>query len=218
MIEQAPYSAPVDGPADEAAAESGGEAAADAPHVHVRTIAELFRTCNRSLVSLLAARLRSVEEAKEVAQEAYVKLLQLDQPGTVSILQAYLFRTACNLALDRMRQRTARARLLHEHAAELFEELNSGPQELLEARALADDELRLLQASLDELPEKCRRTFLLYRLEGLDQQTLASRVGVTERMVRYYISYAMKYCRLRMGGVTPEAARERLKRTTREAG
>jgi RNA polymerase sigma factor (sigma-70 family) len=208
MSDQAPHRQP--------AVEHGVDPAVDPPHVHVRTVAELFRKHNRALVSLLAARMHSVEEAKEVAQEAYVKLLQLDRPGTVSLLQAYLFRTACNLALDRMRQRTVRTRLLHEHAAELFEE-TSRPDELLEARALVDDELRLLQVSLNELPEKCRRTFLLYRLDGLDQQTLARRVGITERMVRYYVAYAMKYCRLRMGGVSAAEARNLLKRSAREA-
>jgi RNA polymerase sigma factor (sigma-70 family) len=208
MSEQAPQRQQPASPA--------GDSAVERPHIDVDTVAALFRKHNRSLVSLLAARLHSVEEAKEVAQEAYVKLLQLDRPGTVSLLQAYLFRTACNLALDRMRQRTARTRLLHEHAADLFES-SSRPEQLLEARALVDDELRLLQTSLGELSEKCRRTFLLYRLEGLDQQTLADRVGITERMVRYYISYAMKYCRLRMSGTRPEAARDLLKRTAKGA-
>lgn len=206
MTEQAFQALPISG--------AGGDVAG--PEPHLRTVAELFRKHNRSLVSLLAARLHSMEEAKEVAQEAYVKLLQLDRPGTVSLLQAYLFRTACNLALDRVRQRTVRSRLLNEHAADLADDL-SGLEQTLEARALADDELRLLQVSLGELSEKCRRTFLLYRLEGLDQHTLANRVGITERMVRYYISYAMKYCRLRMGGATADAARQRLKRTAKEA-
>jgi RNA polymerase sigma-70 factor (ECF subfamily) len=185
-------------------------------HVHAQTVAELFRKYNRSLVSLLAARLHSVEEAREVAQEAYVRLLQLDQPGTVSLLQAYLFRTACNLAVDRVRQRSTHARLLNEHAAEVFED-RAVPEEAIETRALAGDELRMLQTSLGELSEKCRRTFLLYRLEGLEQQDIARRVGITQRMVRYYTSYALKYCRLRMGGVPAELARDRLKRITKEA-
>ncbi len=183
------------------------------PHAH--TVAALFRKCNRSLVSLLAARLRSVEEAREVAQEAYVKLLQLDQPGTVSLLQAYLFRTACNLAVDRVRQRSTHSRLRSEHAEEICEELTAS-EGLLEARALAHDELRMLQTSLGELSEKCRSTFLLFRLEGLDQQAIGRRLGITQRMVRYYTSYALKYCRLRMGGVSAITARDRLKRQTKE--
>ncbi len=192
------------------------QAVAVEARTHARTVAELFRKCNRSLVSLLAARLHSVEEAKEIAQEAYVKLLQLDRPGTISILQAYLFRTACNLAVDRVRQRTTHDRLLSEHATELVDELG-GPGEPLETRTLAEDQLRALQTSIDELSEKCRRTFLLYRLEGLDQQTIGRRLGITQRMVRYYTSYALKYCRLRTGGLTAEEARHRLKRQRWEA-
>ena len=40
--------------------------------VHAEAVAQLFREHNRSLVSYLAMRLRSLQEAKEVAQEAYV--------------------------------------------------------------------------------------------------------------------------------------------------
>ena len=55
-------------------------------------VGRLFREHNRSLVSYLAMRLRSVQEAKEVAQEAYVRVLQLQEPGAVSFLRAYLFK------------------------------------------------------------------------------------------------------------------------------
>src|SRR5688572_16171523 len=117
----------------EAPSGGGGEPVADNSHsqVHAQTVAELFRKYNRSLVSLLAARLHSVEEAREVAQEAYVKLLQLDQPGTVSLLQAYLFRTACNLAVDRVRQRSTHSRLLNEHATEVFDDSSSADDRAL---------------------------------------------------------------------------------------
>jgi len=57
--------------ADEA---SQGEGAEDSPAAE--TIAHLFHEHNRALVGYLRARLRSEQEAKEVAQEAYVRLLQ----------------------------------------------------------------------------------------------------------------------------------------------
>lgn len=67
------------------------------------TIARLFRENNRALIGFLVARLRSVQDAKEVAQETYVRLLQMGRPQTGNLVRAYLFRVAGNLAIDRLR-------------------------------------------------------------------------------------------------------------------
>jgi len=71
-------------------------------------IEQLFRQHNGKLVSFLSARLRSEAEAAEVAQEAYVRMLELDRPGRVSFQRAYLFKIAANLAVDRLRKRSVR--------------------------------------------------------------------------------------------------------------
>jgi DNA-directed RNA polymerase specialized sigma24 family protein len=68
-------------------------------------VARLFREHNAALLRFAAARLGSEHEAREVAQEAYVRLLQLDRRQTIGFLRAYLFKTAANLATDRLRAR-----------------------------------------------------------------------------------------------------------------
>src|SRR6185437_6352258 len=57
-------------------------------------VERLFREHNEALLRFLRARVGSQNEALEVAQEAYVRLLSLDQPGAVSYLRAFLFGTA----------------------------------------------------------------------------------------------------------------------------
>src|SRR5882724_13483746 len=54
-------------------------------------IERLFREHNEALIRFLRGRVGSRHEALEVAQEAYVRLLSLDQPGAVSYLRAFLF-------------------------------------------------------------------------------------------------------------------------------
>src|SRR5688572_23474251 len=68
-------------------------------------IERLFREHNESLLRFLTARLSSSQDAREVAQEAYVRLLQLDRPGAIGFLRAFLFKTAANIATDRLRHR-----------------------------------------------------------------------------------------------------------------
>jgi RNA polymerase sigma factor (sigma-70 family) len=170
-------------------------------------VSELFREHNRVLVAYLRSRLGSEQEAKEVAQEAYVRVLQLHEPGTPGLLRAYLFKTAANLAIDRLRHRRVRQR--SEEQPQLFEELNTArgavddPAEQLLERERVDQLLGYLQ----ELPIKCQQVMNLHRFEGGSQQDVAQRLGMSERMVRRYVTYAMVYCHLRMVGMAIDQVR-----------
>lgn len=173
-------------------------------------VSELFREHNRMLVGYLRSRLGSEQEAKEVAQEAYVRVLQLHEPGAPGLLRAYLFKTAANLAVDRLRHRRVRQR--SEEQPQLFEELNptggelDDPAEQLLAREQADQLLRILQ----ELPVKCQQVMNLHRFEGASQRDVSLRLGISERMVRRYVTYAMVYCRLRLDGMAVDEVRQRV--------
>src|ERR1700722_508841 len=88
---------------------------------HAELIGELFGEHNAALIRFLLLRLHSYQAAREVAQEAYVRLLSLHEPGAVSYLRAFLFRTAANLAVDRQRREDVNARasalpIFHEFA------------------------------------------------------------------------------------------------------
>ena len=165
-------------------------------------LSSLFREHNRTLVRFINARLRNEQEANEIAQEAYVKMLQLDRcPGTASFLRHYLFRVAENLAVDRIRQRYSRGRLDQLTSIDdLFQEA------LGERTVLAGQELALLRAAVAELPEKYREAFRLIKLEDNSFPQAAGLMRLSERMVRKYITRALIYIRLRREGHTAKDA------------
>ena len=165
-------------------------------------LSSLFREHNRTLVRFINARLRNEQEANEIAQEAYVKMLQLDRcPGTASFLRHYLFRVAENLAVDRIRQRYSRGRLDQLTSIDdLFQEA------LAERTVLAAQELALLKAAVAELPEKYREAFRLIKLEDNSFPQAAGLMRLSERMVRKYITRALIYIRLRREGDTAKDA------------
>src|SRR5690242_21867578 len=80
----------------------------DGERLTPQAVERLFAEHNRALIRFLRTRVRSDQEARDVAQEAYVRLLQLDQVQTVSFLRAYLFRIALNIATDRIRAEAIR--------------------------------------------------------------------------------------------------------------
>jgi RNA polymerase sigma factor (sigma-70 family) len=171
---------------------------------HAKSIAELFQEHNRSLIRFLTARLRSAQEAEEVAQEAYVRLLRLDQPGTVSFLRAFLYKTAANLAVDRMRKRGR-----HSVAAEAgyLDDFRKPPTPDREVES--DQEIEHVLRLIEDLPPKCRQAFLLHKIEELEFADVAQRMGLSERMVRIYVIRAILYVR---GGLDAADTRQGVSR------
>jgi RNA polymerase sigma factor (sigma-70 family) len=182
---------------------NGEERSDDAgPQTRASALSSLFSEHNRTLVRFINARLRNEQEANEIAQEAYVKMLQLDRcSGTASFLRHYLFRVAENLAVDRIRQRYSRGRLDQLTSIDdLFQEA------LAERTVSAGQELALLKAAVAELPKKYREAFRLIKLEDHSFPQAAGLMQLSERMVRKYITRALIYIRLRREGHTAKDA------------
>jgi len=129
--------------------------------------------------------------------------LQIDPQYVVGLNWARQaqFRVAKNLAIDRIRQEKNRARLLEESC---FDDFLEDP--LGERAVLARDELLRLRRIVEELPPKYRSAFRLHRLEEMPFDQIAQKMGVKERMARYYLTNTMVYLRLRLEGVDEDAA------------
>jgi RNA polymerase sigma factor (sigma-70 family) len=179
------------------------EAPEDAPAAapdHCSVVRQLFREHNRALVKFLLTRLSS-DDALDVAQEAYVRLLQLHEPGAIGFLRGYLFRIAANLSVDRIRQRSVREKT----AVELFDELPTMTGE--EYRAITREEFDIACAAIEELPRGPRDAFALRIVEGYSVLEIADVMGIDERTVRKHVSRALLHCRVRLQGRSDEKAR-----------
>lgn len=164
---------------------------------HYGVVRQLFREHNRALVNFLRTRVSSEQEAQDVAQEAYVKLLQLHEPGAVSFLRGYLFRIATNLTVDRARHTVIR----HRHARE---QANAGllgdftGVGALDVQAITREEFEKAVAALNELSPRLRQAFVKHVVEGYSTSEIAAELAVDERTVRKFVTRAMLHCRERI--------------------
>ncbi len=165
-------------------------------------VEQLFREHNAALLRFIAAKIGSTSEAREIAQEAYVHLLQLDQPEAISYLRAFLFRTAANLAVDRLRQRGRRRHVTPLTDADIATFELSPEREIAGQQSMA-----ILLRAVEELPAKCRQAFLLHRFHELHVDEIAARMDIGACMVRRYIARALEHLRLRVD-LPGEAATE----------
>ena len=164
-------------------------------------VSQLFREHNRALVLFLASRLKDIQAAREVAQEAYVRVLELENLGAVGFLRSYLFKVAGNLAIDRLRQQQSRARL--DRISDFDDFLDNLPPE---RAVIAREELAFLGRVVGELPAKYQQAFRMHRLEDQPFEQIAQQMGLKERMVRHYVTNALVYLRLRREGRSPVQA------------
>jgi RNA polymerase sigma factor (sigma-70 family) len=162
----------------------------DPEEPRAQVVERLFREHNEALIRFLRGRVGSQHEAREVAQEAYVRLLSLDQPGAVSYLRAFLFKTAANIAIDRRRRHQNFDKVA---GPQLFAELteNRTPERQLSG----EQTLRDLGILIEAMPAKCRESFVMNQIQGLDAATIATQLGITDSMVRKYVVRALLHCR-----------------------
>jgi RNA polymerase sigma factor (sigma-70 family) len=156
-------------------------------------IERLFREHNEALLRFLQARLRSYQEARDVAQEAYVRLLSLDQPGAVSYLRAFLFKTAANLAVDRKRRYDIHSRATAEPIFREFVDTLTP-----ERRTAGEQQLQRLERLIAALPPKARQAFVLNQVHGRDLPSVAKDLGLSESMVRKYVLRVLLDLRVRL--------------------
>ncbi|RUL73083.1 RNA polymerase sigma factor [Dyella choica] len=163
--------------------------------VHVSDIERLFREHNRALIAFLQCRLNSLSDAQEVAQEAYLRMLTMDDREQVDSLRGYLFKVAGNLAIDRLRKRKVRSD---------FAAVQSQDEPMDEYRpdhhAMAVEQVAGVRQALSELPAKTSQAFVMHVIEGRDFSHVAQTMKLSERMVRYHVANALARCRAYVDG------------------
>jgi RNA polymerase sigma factor (sigma-70 family) len=156
---------------------------------------ELIASHRSSLVRFLSRKLGSVDDAQEIAQDAFMRLHRLENADDIDNARAFLFQVASNMAIDQLRRRNLHERYVEHEGERLQDEtlqFDPGtPEELLAAR----EQLRLVYQAIEALPARCRDALMLHRVRGLSYSEIAREMGVSVSSVEKYILEALKRCR-----------------------
>ncbi len=151
----------------------------------------LFREHEANLLRFLMIRLGSMADARDCLQVVFTRLLERSAQLADENLVSLLYVCARNVATDELRHRQR----IGERAASESEGANvADDRPCLDRHVQATQDLALLMSLLEELPPKCRRAFVSYKLEGVDYAGIATSMGITESMVRKYVIKAVAYC------------------------
>lgn len=148
---------------------------------------------HRSQLRLAAMKIVGTQEqADDVVQDAYVKVVETAVALHAKQPLAYLFQLVRNLAIDRYRQSKLESRYFAGEDEGMHVPANGGTPE---AVAVNKQQLRLVADALAKQPERTRRAFELHRLGGHTQREVADQLGVSATLVNFMLRDAMTSCR-----------------------
>jgi RNA polymerase sigma-70 factor (ECF subfamily) len=160
-------------------------------------VQETIRRYHDSLIRFLRQRLRVKEDAADVAQEAYIRMLQYEGSRQIQSPSSMLFRIAINVANDLGRSEQTR-RVSSQCPLDGLELVSDHPAP--EREIAAQQDLELLYEAIERLPPKCQQVFLLSRAQRMTYPQIARHCGISVKMVEKHISHALAICMKKVGG------------------
>ncbi|HEY4319231.1 MAG TPA: RNA polymerase sigma factor [Herbaspirillum sp.] len=142
-----------------------------------------------ALVRFLRRNSRSDDDVADLRQEVYVRVYEAAKIRKPDLVKPFVFSAARNLLIDRAR----RSQIVSIEAYADLDTLNLPIDDLTPERyAIGNEELRLLQNAMNELPIRCREVVKLRKIDGLSQREVAAHMGITEDTVEKQISKGVR--------------------------
>jgi RNA polymerase sigma factor (sigma-70 family) len=133
----------------------------------------------------LIRRGRTVHDADDLVQEAWVRLARRQQQQPVAEPAAFLMRAALNLSIDAYRtSRTRGEQVLLEDAVLVDATAD------VETAFLARERMARLSEGISQLDDRTREIFLAHRIHGLRYQDIAREHGLSVSAVEKHIAKA----------------------------
>lgn len=161
------------------------------------TILSLYSAHRSDLVNYASSILGDRAHAEDVVQEAYLRFDQAAEMQALGEPLAYLYRIVRNLSFD-VRRRLTRERTRETHdpedAAGRVEAHLPSP----EASAVSRQELRIIAAAMEELPERMRVALQMHRFDGRPLKEIAAHLGISVGLAHLLVVQGLEHCHQRL--------------------
>lgn len=154
-------------------------------------VQSLYQTHHQWLCGWLRQRLGCVDNAADLAQDTFVRVITQRKATELREPRAYLSTIARSLMIDMFRRRYLEQAYL-EVLALSPEPLDISP----ETRALIIETLMEVDRMLDGLGGRTREIFLLAQLDGLSYVEIGRRLNISVNTVKKHAVRALTHCLL----------------------
>jgi RNA polymerase sigma factor (sigma-70 family) len=150
----------------------------------------LFKQYHRPLLAWLRQRLSISDDADDVAQETFIRLMKYEGSKDIVCHKSMLYKVAANAACDQ--ERMSKARRRNQHTSIEHEDLEFPSKEPSVERIVeGEDAYNRVLLRIEALPPKCRQVFLLSRVNSMTYPQIAAHCNISVKMVEKHISHAL---------------------------
>lgn len=155
------------------------------------SVVDIFLDLHPTLERIVTYRTGSRQVAQDLTQDIYFRVLNLaNEFPTYDDARNYLVRVAMNASTDYVRTEKRRQQLL-KGTFDLFENYMPSPEDNLNY----GQQITEIDQALASLPEKCRQTLYMSRVEGMTHAEIAEKLGVSRSLIEKYAVKAVLHCR-----------------------
>ncbi len=150
-------------------------------------ILETFLTHRNSLLRMIGRIVRP-NEIEDIVQETFIHSYAASRNQQIHNPQAFMFRTARNLALNCVNRAEQR---LNTSIEDLDEFDFASEADQIERQHHSEEMFLSFCRAVSSLPVHCRRVFILKKVYGLSQKEIASFLGISPSTVEKHIARGM---------------------------
>ncbi|ANH03415.1 RNA polymerase subunit sigma-70 [Shinella sp. HZN7] len=158
------------------------------------SLAEIFLSKRKSLMWSVMRIVRDQQAAEDVAQETYVRASKAIENGPIDHVEAFLYQTARNLAINHKRRLDMRGRIERDDLPEADVENIASSVPDQEADLIHRQRLQCLNEAVAKLPQRARTVWLLSRIEKWSYPKIAEHLGVSPNTVFNDLKLAHAHC------------------------
>jgi RNA polymerase sigma factor (sigma-70 family) len=175
----------------------------------------MYLEVRASLVRYTSRYFKRSQDAEEVVQEAFVKIIEAQRKRDIHSPKGYLFRTARNLSLKQLNKKSYK---LTDELGDILTEPDLLISKSMEEQFEARENFEMFCRAVRALPVKCRRAFVLCRVYGYSQKEIAVHMGIGQKAVESHITRAIRRCADFMEAEQSGSCREKSSSKERQHG
>jgi len=149
---------------------------------------QVYSAHKPALLGFILKRVQDPQLAEDLLHDLYLKLQSIEPNTSVHYPKAYIYRMANNLIIDHQR-RTSKSPVVLDDCAE--ETDTRSPEQTL----IYQEQLKIVANALKDLPAKTQNVFQMQRVQEIEKQDVARKMGISVNMVEKHLRRAVEYCR-----------------------
>lgn len=166
----------------------------------------LFGEYRPRFIRFAASYVTDAAVAEDIVMESFMAAWERRALLSERSLPPYVLVIVRNKCLNHLRARQVRLRAeehLHSHGARMLELRISTLEACEPAQLFSDEARRLVNETLDRLPDRTREVFVRSRFRGESYKEIAAALGTTVKSVEFEISKAMRSLRVSLMDYLP---------------